>query len=161
MLCFLGALVLLPFFLSIVLIWQAGPISFLTLILVVSSVDVFAFLGGKQWGNSQFASRVSPGKTWAGVKAGVLGALLVGNLLYLIFEEFSSPKLLLYWNLMLICTIFASILGDLLESLVKRFGNIKNSGVVLPGHGGLLDRIDSLCAAAPVFLFFNYILFGS
>jgi phosphatidate cytidylyltransferase len=160
-LCCLGLLVLLPFFLSVVLIWHLGPISFLTLILVVSAVDVFAFLGGRKWGKSQFVSLVSPGKTWAGVKFGFLGAFVAGNLFYLIFEEFLSLKLLLYWNLTLICTIFASILGDLLESLVKRFGNIKNSGVVLPGHGGLLDRIDSLCAAAPVFLFFNYMFIGS
>ena len=160
-LCCLGVLVLLPFFLSIVLIWRAGPISFLTLILVVSAVDVFAFLGGRKWGKSKFVSLVSPGKTWAGVKFGFLGAFIVGNMLYLVFEEFLSLKLFLYWNLTLTCTIFAAILGDLLESLVKRFGNIKNSGVVLPGHGGLLDRIDSLCAAAPVFLFFNYLFLGS
>ena len=160
-LCGLGLLILLPFFLSIVLIWRAGPVSFLTLILVVSAVDVFAFLGGRKWGTSKFVSLVSPGKTWAGVKSGCLGAFTVGNLLYLGFEGFLSIKLFLYWNLTLICTIFAAILGDLLESLVKRFGNIKNSGVVLPGHGGLLDRIDSLCAAAPVFLFFNYIFLGS
>ena len=160
-LCCLGMLVLLPFFLSIVLIWRSGPIGFLTLILVVSAVDVFAFLGGRKWGKSKFVSLVSPGKTWAGVKFGFLGAFVVGNLLYLSFEEFLSLKFFLYWNLTLICTIFAAILGDLLESLVKRFGNIKNSGVVLPGHGGLLDRIDSLCAAAPVFLFFNYIFLGS
>lgn len=160
-LCCLGMLVLLPFFLCIVLIWRSGPIGFLTLILVVSAVDVFAFLGGRKWGKSKFVSLVSPGKTWAGVKVGFLGALIVGNLLYLSFEEFLSLKFFLYWNLTLICTIFAAILGDLLESMVKRFGNIKNSGVVLPGHGGVLDRIDSLCAAAPVFLFFNYMFPGS
>ena len=160
-LCCLGMLVLLPFFLSIVLIWRSGPIGFLTLILVVSAVDVFAFLGGRKWGKSKFVSLVSPGKTWAGVKVGFLGALIVGNLLYLSFEEFLSLKFFLYWNLTLISTIFAAILGDLLESMVKRFGNIKNSGVVLPGHGGVLDRIDSLCAAAPVFLFFNYMFLGS
>jgi phosphatidate cytidylyltransferase len=160
-LCCLGMLVLLPFFLSIVLIWRSGPIGFLTLILVVSAVDVFAFLGGRKWGKSKFVSLVSPGKTWAGVKVGFLGALIVGNLLYLSFEEFLSLKFFLYWNLTLISTIFAAILGDLLESMVKRFGNIKNSGVVLPGHGGVLDRIDSLCAAAPVFLFFNSMFLGS
>ena len=157
----LGVLVLLPFFLSIVLIWRASPIDFLTLILVVSAVDVSAFLGGRKWGKSKFASLVSPGKTWAGVVFGFLGAVVAGNLLYLVFEQFLSLKLLLYWNLTLVFTIFAAILGDLLESLVKRFGNIKNSGVVLPGHGGLLDRIDSLCAAAPVFLLFNYMFLGS
>ena len=160
-LCCLGMLVLLPFFLSIVLIWRSGPIGFLTLILVVSAVDVFAFLGGRKWGKSKFVSLVSPGKTWAGVKVGFLGALIVGNLLYLSFEEFLSLKFFLYWNLTLISTIFAAILGDFLESMVKRFGNIKNSGVVLPGHGGVLDRIDSLCAAAPVFLFFNSMFLGS
>jgi phosphatidate cytidylyltransferase len=161
LLCSLGVLVLLPFFLSIVLIWRSGPIDFLTLILVVSAVDVFAFWGGRKWGKSQFVSLISPGKTWAGVQFGFLGAFVVGNLLYFSFEEFLSLKFFLYWNLTLICTIFAAILGDLLESLVKRFGNIKNSGVILPGHGGVLDRIDSLCAAAPVFLFFNYIFLGS
>ena len=160
-LCCLGMLVLLPFFLSIVLIWRSEPIGFLTLILVVSAVDVFAFLGGRKWGKSKFVSLVSPGKTWAGVKFGFLGAFVVGNLLYLFFAELLSLKFFLYWNLILICTIFAAILGDLLESLVKRFGNIKNSGVVLPGHGGVLDRIDSLCAAAPVFLFLNYMFLGS
>ncbi len=160
-LCCLGMLVLLPFFLSIFLIWRSGPISFLTLVLIVSAVDIFAFLGGRKWGKSKFVSLVSPGKTWAGVKFGFLGAFVVGNLLYLSFEGFLSLKLFLYWNLTLICTIFAAILGDLLESLVKRFGNIKNSGVILPGHGGVLDRIDSLCAAAPVFLFFNYMFLGS
>ena len=157
----LGVLVLLPFFLSIVLIWRASPIDFLTLILVVSAVDVSAFLGGRKWGKSKFVSLVSPGKTWAGVVFGFLGAVVAGNLLYLVFEQFLSLKLLLYWNLTLVFTVFAAILGDLLESLVKRFGNIKNSGVVLPGHGGLLDRIDSLCAAAPVFLLFNHLFLGS
>ncbi len=159
-LCCLGVAVLVPFFVSIIFVWNKDPIHFLALILVVSSVDSFAYFGGKKWGRLKFVKKVSPAKTWVGVFAGVFGALLVGNIIYFISDDIFSTKLLFIWNLILIATILAAILGDLLESLVKRFGNIKSSGVVLPGHGGLLDRIDSLCAAAPMFFLFNYIFFG-
>ena len=91
---------------------------------------------------------VSPGKTWEGLVFGMVGAICIGNLLYL-----TNLELDLYmWNGIVGITALAAVVGDLFESMIKRFRRVKSSGAVLPGHGGILDRLDSLSAAAPVYL---------
>ena len=148
MLGIVGALVLVPMAVSVMTIKISHLYFLLSLVLVVSCADIFAFVGGKLFGRHKLMDKVSPGKTWEGLIFGVSGAMVIGNLLYLV-----SPTLNLYiWNAVVAMTTLAAVVGDLFESMIKRFRKVKNSGSVLPGHGGILDRLDSLCSAAPVYL---------
>ena len=90
---------------------------------------------------------MSPGKTWEGVYGGVIAAALVSLVGVYVFAVPAAPFILLS-----LLTVVASIVGDLTESLFKRHAGLKDSGNLLPGHGGVLDRVDSVTAAAPVFL---------
>jgi phosphatidate cytidylyltransferase len=148
MLATIGLVVLVPMGVSVMSIKSSTLFFLLSLVLVVSCADIFAFVGGKLFGRHKLMPNVSPGKTWEGLIFGIFGAMLIGNLLYL-----ANPVLNLYiWNAIVAITTLAAVLGDLFESMIKRFRKVKNSGTVLPGHGGVLDRLDSLCAAAPVYL---------
>ena len=143
-----GALVLVPMAVSVMTIKNSNLYFLLSLVLVVSCADIVAFVGGKLFGRHKLMPNVSPGKTWEGLIFGIFGAMFIGNLLYL-----ANPALNLYiWNAVVAITTLAAVVGDLFESMMKRFRKVKNSGTVLPGHGGVLDRLDSLCAAAPVYL---------
>jgi phosphatidate cytidylyltransferase len=128
-----------------------GPHWVLFVLVLVWVADSGAYFAGKQWGRTRLAPQVSPGKTWEGV----LGALIVCSLFafgYAWFIGLQGPVLA---SFVLVClvTVLFSVAGDLLESLMKRQRGVKDSGNLIPGHGGLLDRIDSLLAATPVFLF--------
>lgn len=125
----------------------AGRALILFLFLMVVAADIGAFLIGRRWGRAKLAPRVSPGKTWEGVLGGVALAAVVAVIGSIVFDMPMAPFLG-------ICTlvIVGSIVGDLTESLFKRFAGLKDSGSLLPGHGGILDRIDSMTAAAPLFL---------
>lgn len=116
---------------------------------VVASADIGAFFGGHAFGRHRLAPAVSPGKTWEGVLCGLLLALLVGAVSAPWFGVGGNDWL--YWLALILVTSFAGVLGDLGESMIKRAHGVKDSGSVLPGHGGVLDRIDSLSAALPVF----------
>jgi phosphatidate cytidylyltransferase len=143
-----GTFVLVSLAVSVALIRSSSLYFLFSLVLVVSCVDIFAFVGGRSFGRHKLISNVSPGKTWEGLGFGIMGAFCIGNLLY-----FTNSNLDLYlWNGIMAITIFAAVVGDLFESMIKRFSKVKNSGAALPGHGGVLDRLDSLCAAAPVYL---------
>lgn len=113
--------------------------------------DSGAFFAGKAFGRNKLAPAVSPGKTWEGV----FGALIACALFAFGYARFIGLKGALFSSFILLClvTVLFSIAGDLLESLLKRQRGVKDSGALIPGHGGMLDRIDSLLAAAPVFLF--------
>lgn len=125
---------------------------FLILLLVIACADSFAYFSGQLWGRlggkyDLLASRVSPGKSWQGVWGGMICTGLVLYILDLVFN-FMTWQLFVF---MIFIIIPISIMGDLFESMVKRICGVKDSGTLLPGHGGLLDRLDSLTAAVPVF----------
>jgi len=102
------------------------------------------------WGKRKLAPAISPGKTWEGVYGGLLASLLFAAIAGGLFSH-SLRWTLAFMLISLIAAMF-SVAGDLLESLMKRQSGIKDSGNIIPGHGGIFDRIDSLVAAAPMFL---------
>jgi phosphatidate cytidylyltransferase len=142
-----GLLVLVPAWLALARLHAHGPQLLLFLILLVVAADVGAYFAGRRFGRSKLAPLVSPGKTWEGVLGGFVAAALLAAVGVWWFEVDASRFL----GLCLIVVV-ASIIGDLTESLFKRHAGLKDSGTLLPGHGGLLDRVDSVTAAAPVFL---------
>ncbi|MBL4827597.1 MAG: phosphatidate cytidylyltransferase [Spongiibacteraceae bacterium] len=118
------------------------------LIVLVASADIGAFFVGRAWGKAKLAPSVSPGKSWAGFWGGLVCSTVLATLIWLWL-----PIHVALFKVLAIAAItsLASVLGDLLESMVKRERGVKDSGVVLPGHGGMMDRLDSLSAASPVF----------
>ncbi len=151
----------------------AGAIYLLYLLLVVWAGDIFAYFVGKAIGRHLMAPRVSPKKTWEGAVASMAGSLAVGWLLFHYAQPLSDmllrigmierrdgmfgleqPALLPIIVLTIVLNVAAQ-LGDLVESLIKRGAGVKDSGAILPGHGGMFDRIDALLFAAPVLWFYT------
>ncbi len=143
----LGVLVLAPALAALAHLLTLAPGYLLALLAIVWSADILAYAGGRRFGKHRLASRVSPGKTWEGLLIAAVGTLALGLLV-------NDQMMLLpavVCAAVILLTFVAAVVGDLLESLVKRLRGVKDSGTLLPGHGGLLDRIDSLVAAAPVY----------
>jgi phosphatidate cytidylyltransferase len=161
----------LGFLVQLRLQWQ-GAFLLLYLLLLVWAGDIFAYFVGRSLGRHLMAPRISPKKTWEGALASMLASLVVGMLLYkyafpissallnahLIDKRdgfFALQKPALWPTLLLSGAInIAAQLGDLAESLIKRGAGVKDSGTLLPGHGGMLDRIDALLFAAPVLWYY-------
>ncbi len=148
----LGLLVLVSPWLALVLLHRLpvdGPLVALSLLMLIWIADTAAYFGGRRFGRVKLSALLSPGKTRAGVYAGIAAAGLWGALVAVLLGLTPMKTLLL----ILICVLAAvmSVVGDLFESLLKRRRGIKDAGSLLPGHGGMLDRIDSLTAAAPIF----------
>lgn len=118
------------------------------LILVVAAADIGAFFTGSRVGGPKLAPRISPGKTWSGVGGGLAGGVLVAAIAA---GPFALPLSPIQAALVAVAVVAVSIFGDLTISLMKRHRQLKDTSALLPGHGGLLDRLDSLGAAAPVF----------
>lgn len=144
----IGLLVLwLAWFGLIQIRFQAlGPQWILTVLLVVWSCDSAAYFTGRALGKKRFAPLISPNKTWAGFWGGVVGALVVSAVVFGLMDLSSTP--MRYFLAMFVLVLLA-IYGDLFESLVKRVSDKKDSGTLLPGHGGFLDRMDSLLPTFP------------
>lgn len=142
-----GFLVLVPAWVALSWLHAINPHWVLFVLLLVVAADVGAYFGGRSFGRHKLAPRVSPGKTWEGVAGGLVVAALMALAGVEWFDVAAVPFLA-------VCaiTVLASIVGDLTESLFKRHAGLKDSGNLLPGHGGVLDRVDSVTAAAPVFL---------
>lgn len=126
-----------------------GHILLLFFLMLVWIADSVAYFVGHRWGKTQLAPLLSPRKT----TEGVYGAIIASTLWGVVLAVFQGTNLLNFIEIILVCllTVGASIIGDLHESLLKRERCLKDSGALLPGHGGVLDRIDSVTAAAPVF----------
>ena len=126
----------------------------LLLLTLVAAADIGAFFAGKAFGRLSLAPRVSPNKTWEGFAGGLVASgfviILVTTLLISRVAEVNFQLWLKYFISTLLIASF-SVVGDLFESMIKRFRNVKDSGAILPGHGGMLDRIDGLTAAVPVY----------
>ena len=144
----LGLLVLFPAWLALVQLRVAGPGVLLAILAVVWMADVAAYFSGKNFGKRKLAPSISPGKTWEGAIGAGVGVVLYGLALRYGFSF--EPVALPLWVLALLVITAISIIGDLYESMLKRQAGIKDSSDVLPGHGGVLDRIDSLTSTLPV-----------
>jgi len=151
MLGLMGMLVLLPAWLSVVFLlsYPQGALVFLAMIVLVAAADIGAYFSGRQWGKRKLAVEVSPGKSWEGVWGGLCCTVLVAALLG---WQLQLPHISLAGAIAIgVSCALASVVGDLLESMVKRHRGVKDSSKLLPGHGGFLDRIDGITSAAPVY----------
>jgi phosphatidate cytidylyltransferase len=128
---------------------QMTPIYLMFMLLIIWLSDTAAYVSGRLWGQHLLAPTISPKKTWEGFIIGLLFTFF-SAMLMLYFFQGVKPTLSQMWLLILL-TSLAAVAGDLFESQLKRLRGLKDSGQLLPGHGGILDRIDSLLAAAPVF----------
>lgn len=130
----------------------AGAWSILWLFVIVWAADIGAYFAGRRFGRRRLAAQVSPGKTWEGAIGGIAFALIVGTAAGAAMPQLAAVGFVpLQWLLVTLLLAVVSIYGDLFESALKRARGVKDSGVLFPGHGGMLDRIDSLLAALPCF----------
>lgn len=147
-----GAVVLFPAWLAIVQLRNLGPGVLLGILAVVWMADIAAYFSGKTFGKHKLAPSISPGKTWEGAVGAAVGVVIYGLVLRQIFGIDVLP--LPFWILAMLGVTAVSVIGDLYESLLKRKAGIKDSSNILPGHGGVLDRIDSLTSTLPVVALF-------
>ena len=142
---------------AIYAVWHSSPWWLMYLFLLVWGADSGAYFVGRKFGKKKLAPKVSPNKSVEGLYGGIATTVIIMLVVQYSYLNLTALQLILFLILSVI-TVFASVLGDLFESMIKRRAGIKDSGRVLPGHGGVLDRIDSLLAAAPIFATGMYIL---
>ncbi|MDH5649606.1 MAG: phosphatidate cytidylyltransferase [Gammaproteobacteria bacterium] len=148
-----GFIVLIaPWISAIYLHSQGGQYLYIVLFIfvIVGAADSAAFFVGRKWGKTKLAPTISPGKSIEGLAGGMLAVLSVAILYGIYVLHFSDRMLLVFAGVSIVTGLF-SVVGDLVESKLKRQAGVKDSGRILPGHGGVLDRIDAFTAAAPVY----------
>lgn len=147
----MGVMVLIPCWVALNFIHALpkGPWKLLFLFVLIWAADSGAYFAGKQWGKHKLHPVVSPGKTWEGCFGGLLMSLCVAAIGMFIFQIPRDTWVPMFF--LVVLTVSFSVVCDLFESMLKRQVGVKDSGKTLPGHGGILDRIDSLTAAAPLF----------
>jgi len=145
-----GFLVLVPAALGLGRIAELvpnGQLLLLFLLVLIAAADVGAYFGGRRFGRRKLAPRVSPYKTWEGFWSGIFAAAAAA-----VLGGWLLGAQLLPWVAVCVLVALVSVVGDLVESMFKRKAGLKDSSGLLPGHGGVLDRLDSLSAAGPMFL---------
>ena len=130
---------------------STGPVGVLWLLLAVAAADIGAYFTGRRFGRRKLAPRVSPAKTWEGLAGGGAALFAVAACGALLL-----PGSLLGWLGAAILALLAATVGDLFESVLKRLAGVKDSGNILPGHGGILDRVDAVLAAAPMLALYSF-----
>lgn len=146
----LGFILLLATWVALSGLHTISPWLLLAVLFTVWLADSAAYFAGKQFGKHKLAPEISPGKTWEGVAGAVLAVTLYG-LILCYYQHISRWLIVGLWLLVIL-----SIMGDLFESLLKRQAGVKDSSHLLPGHGGVLDRIDGLISTLPLALFYIY-----
>jgi phosphatidate cytidylyltransferase len=149
----MGLLILSPAWLAAVFLlsYPRGGLLVVVMVVIVVAADVGAYFSGKTWGRHKLAEKVSPAKTWEGFWGGIGSCVLLAVVLWSLLPDRASHLGLGSVVAVTVSTALASVVGDLSVSMVKRESGVKDSGTLLPGHGGMLDRLDSICGAAPVF----------
>lgn len=149
----MGLLILVPGWTAAVylLSFEGGVMLIIAMVVIVAAADIGAYFAGRGFGKHKLAQYVSPAKTWEGFWGGIATVMLVAYIYWRLLPDDAAHIGL--GSVLAVCTVtaLASVVGDLTISMVKRESGVKDSGSILPGHGGILDRLDSLCSAAPVF----------
>lgn len=147
----LGLVLLLSAWVALVDLRHLGPLAVLGVMATVWLADSAAYFSGKRFGKHKLAPEISPGKTWEGVLGALLAVSVIGVGICLIWS------LSLWFMPGVLLLVVMSVIGDLFESWIKRVAGKKDSGTLLPGHGGMLDRIDALLPTLPLTLFALYL----
>ncbi len=147
----LGLLLMASIWLGLICAKGADPWLLLCLLATIWIADSAAYFAGKNFGKHKLASSISPGKTWEGVLGALIAVTIFGVVLYIGFDV---KTLAIFPALWIIASL--GVIGDLFESMLKRQANIKDSGNLLPGHGGILDRIDGIIPSLPIAILMIY-----
>lgn len=142
--CYVAYPMSLMLFIPLLITGEWAPEAFLFYLFIVWGNDVFAYLTGVTIGKHKMCPRISPKKSWEGFVGGIIGALVMGAI-----GSFVVGGGLVMWLGLAIVVAVTSVFGDLVESMFKREANIKDSGNIIPGHGGILDRFDALLISSP------------
>ena len=154
---FLGYLLLASAALGLLTLKQESAGLLMYVLGIAWVADIGAFFTGRQWGHVKLAPTLSPGKSWEGAVGGIVLVGLYALSTVALFELADTQVIVAFVIATFTSAVF-SIIGDLYESYIKRKANKKDSGTLLPGHGGVLDRIDSMLASVPVFVFVFYLI---
>ncbi len=146
-----GLFMLAPMFLALTALQKDNAHLVLLLFVIVWGADTGAYIVGKFFGTKKLCPQVSPGKTIEGLLGGIISSMVIMYCYLTFFTETSGVAQYLAYLALSVAVSITSVIGDLFESIHKRIAKVKDSGALLPGHGGFLDRIDSLTSAAPVF----------
>ena len=149
-----ACVVLVGTFVALVDMQARSPWFVLAAMAIVWIADTAAFFAGRRFGRHKLAPRISPGKSWEGAMGGAAAVVIYASLLVPLAGRIGIPRvdssMVIAWIVFVVVMTALSIVGDLHESLLKRRAGVKDSGTLLPGHGGVLDRTDALLAAMPV-----------
>ncbi|KEI35236.1 phosphatidate cytidylyltransferase [Allofrancisella frigidaquae] len=153
---FMGLFVVSPFCASLYVLHSNGVAWIFMFILVIAAADSVAYFTGKAIGKKKMLPRLSPNKTIEGLLGGLIGAIVVA-VVFLFFMDLSVVQYL-FMVVVLAVVAAVSVIGDVFESMMKRIAGVKDSGNILPGHGGILDRLDGYMPALPLFVLLGYLV---